>query len=336
MFSNFRLTAGLLGLALTAAAAQATEPTIDYSLEMKLTYTGTLYSSTDGVNWTKVEGAASPYYVPVEDAKKLFFCTKDESEPPPGQKEDITVPISDAVSLDMIWIKPGTFMMGSPKGELGRDDEDEARHQVTLSAGYWLGKYEVTQAQYEAIMGTNPSLFKGTDLPVGMVTWNDANEFCKKLTAIEKTAGRLPEGYIYSLPTEAQWEYACRAGTTTALNSGKNITNDYGVCPNMDEVGWYRYNSDSKPHPVGQKQPNAWGLYDMHGNIVEWCLDLYKEHYPTSPVTDPVELNTGDASRVSRGGSWGFDPLWCRSAARLPLEETAEDIGFRVALVPVK
>ncbi|MBO7525142.1 MAG: SUMF1/EgtB/PvdO family nonheme iron enzyme, partial [Verrucomicrobia bacterium] len=162
--------------------------------------------------------------------------------------ENYTFPLSEKVNLDMVWVEPGTFTMGSPEDELGRTS-NEIQHKVTLTHGFWLGKYEVAQSQYEAVMGTNPSRFKGrTDLPVGCVSWNNAMEFCEKLTAAEKEAGRLPEGYEYTLPTEAQWEYACRAGTTTAFNNGKNIPTEEQVwdepCPNLDEVGWYYYNRD--------------------------------------------------------------------------------------------
>ena len=252
-----------------------------------------------------------------------------------SETKDMTIPLSDRVNLDMIWIEPGTFTMGSPKDELGRDN-DEVQHQVTLTRGYWLGKYEVTQAQYEAVMGTNPSWYKGADLPLELVSWYDAMEFCAKLTAAAKAAGRLPEGYEYTLPTEAQWEYACRAGTITALNSGKNLS-DKEQCPEMDEVGWYWYNSNDKTHSVGQKLPNAWGLYDMHGNVQEWCLDWYGA-YPTSAVTDPTGPNTGK-KRVIRGNSWYGRAYGCRSAYRYsdnPSSDSYSDIGFRVALAPVK
>ena len=333
MFANQKLWAGLLGLVLTATVGQAAEPTIDYSLELKLTFTGVLYQSTDGVNWTVVEGATSPYYVPVEDAKKLFFCSKDELDQPPTSGDDFNTPLSEGVDLGMNWIEPGTFLMGSPEDELGRFD-DETQHQVTLTKGYWLGKYEVTQAQYEAVTGENPSKFIGADRPVEKVSWNDAMEFCKKLTEIEKAAGRLPEGYEYTLPTEAQWEYACRAGTTTALNSGKNLSSQ-NKCPEMDEVGWYKYNSDETTHPVGQKLPNAWGLYDMHGNVWEWCLDWYGA-YPTSSVTDPKGPSTG-SDRVVRGGSWNYYAYYCRSAYRNYGDPGYHgSIGFRVALAPVQ
>ena len=174
----------------------------------------------------------------------------------------------------MIWIEPGTFMMGSPEDELGRAFwyyfESETQHQVTLSRGYWLGKYEVTQAQYEAVTGENPSVcwYNGANRPVEWVNWFDAVNFCTRLTAMAKAAGRLPEGYEYTLPTEAQWEYACRAGTTTAFNNGTNIPSEEQQgwdepCPNLDKVGWYRFNSsyeynDEPTERVGQKQPKAW------------------------------------------------------------------------------
>ncbi|MBO4544642.1 MAG: formylglycine-generating enzyme family protein, partial [Verrucomicrobia bacterium] len=239
------------------------------------------------------------------------------------------------VNMDMIWIEPGTFMMGSPEDENGRD-YNETQHEVTLTRGYWIGKYEVTQAQYQAVMGTNPSYFNGADLPVEMVNWDEAKEFCEKLTEIEKAEGRLPEGYEYTLPTEAQWEYSCRGGMRSALNSGSNLTGSES-CPEMDEVGWYWYNADSTTHPVGQKQPNAYGVYDMHGSVLEWCLDRYEENYPTEPVTDPTGPSRG-SYHVIRGGSWGDAAHTCRSAYRdyCSPDESYANVGFRVALTPVQ
>ena len=262
------------------------------------------------------------------------FCGFRVALTPIPVNKDMTIPLSADVSLDMVWIEPGSFRMGSPEDELGRWD-DETQHQVTLTKGYWLGKYEVTQAQYETVMGTNPSNWKGADLPVEQVSWYDAMNFCEKLTEQERAAGRLPEGYEYTLPTEAQWEYACRAGTRSALNSGKNLSDEW-ECPEMDEVGWYWYNSDNKTHSVGQKQPNAWGLYDMHGNVFEWCLDWWGD-YPTSSVTDPKGASTG-SYRVMRGGCLNRDADRCRSASRL--DDSPDDYfidrGFRVALTPVE
>ncbi|MBO4545317.1 MAG: formylglycine-generating enzyme family protein, partial [Verrucomicrobia bacterium] len=272
----------LTTLALAGMTAQAEIPSLNYEIngnELIINYTGTLLQSADAIIWTEVTSASSPYKIALGN-KKQFFCAKGESG-----GENITIPLSDTVNLDMIWINPGTFMMGSPEDELGRSS-DETQHQVTLTKGYWLGKYEVTQSQYEAVMGSNPSGFKGADRPVEKVSWDNAMRFCAKLNAQEKAAGRLPEGYEYTLPTEAQWEYACRADTTTALNNGKNLTN-YRECSEIDEVGWYEWNSDKQTHSVGLKKPNAWGLYDMHGNVFEWCLDWYGD-YPSTAVANPT------------------------------------------------
>ena len=264
-----------------------------------------------------------------------------------GGNADFSTPISNTVNLDMVWIKPGTFMMGSPIGEIGRGmyvNTDETRHKVTLTKGYWLGKYEVTQAQYKAIMRENPSGFIDDNNPVENVSWFDATNFCAKLTAIEKAAGRLPAGYEYTLPTEAQWEYACRAGTTSAFNNGTDIPtwDQVGevLCPNLEPLAWYYYdrgtNDRGSSHPVGQKEPNAWGLYDMHGNVWEWCLDWYAD-YPTTAVTDPTGPSTGSV-RIRRGGSWFYAAALCRSAHRsavVPEANTDRFLGFRVALVLV-
>jgi formylglycine-generating enzyme required for sulfatase activity len=348
--SRYKNFAVFMGLALVAVSGQTAEPTIKYEVtgnELIVTYTGTLYQSEDAVSWTAVPNAASPYQVKMGN-KQLFFCSQGGGEVQPiVPGENFSTSLPGSVWLDMNWINPGTFIMGSPTDELGRGD-DETRHQVTLTKGYWLGKYEVTQAQYQAVMGKNPSSFKGADLPVEQVSWNDAMNFCSRLTAIEKAAGRLPRGYEYTLPTEAQWEYACRAGTTTAFNNGKNILKEEQIkdepCPNLDEVAWYRYNSDKKTHSVGQRKSNAWGLYDMHGNVVEWCLDWYDD-YPTSAVVDPE----GPAARVSygrvfRGGCWHNSnsssigtAAACRSACRCSNDPdfNYSVLGFRVALVPI-
>ena len=266
-----------------------------------------------------------------------------------GESVTSSVETDVELAMSMVWCPAGTFTMGSPSSELGRES-DETLHSVTISHGFWIGKYEVTQAQYRVVMGSNSSSFKGDNLPVEEVAWYDAMEFCQKLTEIERATGRLPENYAYTLPTEAQWEYACRAGTTTALNSGKNVTTaeDEGICDNLDEVGWYWMNGGKKnwnegkdpaicTHPGGQKKPNQWGIYDMHGNVWEWCLDWYGS-YPTSPVTDPKGPGTG-SYRVLRGGSWYYGADYCRSAYRgngRPSGNNLVNIGFRVALVPVQ
>ena len=234
--------------------------------------------------------------------------------------------------LEMVQIEPGTFIMGSPENELCRC-ADEKQHQVTLTKRFYLGKYPVTQKEYQAVMGNNPSHFKGDNLPVEKVSWYDAKRFCSKLNDLKRD--ELPAGYRFDLPTDAQWEYACRAGTTTALNNGLNLTSEDGRCLHLDEVAWYWKNSDRKTHPVGQKKPNAWGLYDMHGNVYEWCND-WKAGYPSRAVTDPTGPASG-SRRVIHGGSWYSTAQRCRSAGRRGSDPTYRcyDVGFRVALVRV-
>jgi formylglycine-generating enzyme required for sulfatase activity len=240
----------------------------------------------------------------------------------PSQGQGWTVP---ELNLEMAYIRPGTFTMGSPASESGRSNDEGPQTQVTLTKGYWLGKTKVTQAQWEALMGSNPSSFKGADRPVEQVSWNDAMEFCRKLTERGRSAGRLPEGYEYTLPTEAQWEYACRAGTPSP----------YGGDGNLDDMGWYSRNSGRTTHPVGQKLANAWGLYDMHGNVWEWCLD-WEGNYPGGAVRDPTGPASG-ISRVLRGGCWNRDAFGCRSAYRVWYDVgiSDDDLGFRLALSSV-
>ena len=260
----------------------------------------------------------------------------------------IAVNPEDAPVLEMIWCDPGIFEMGSPEEELGRG-ANETQHQVILSKGFWIGKYEVTQAQYAAIMGINPSVEKfghqygvGENYPVYGVRWKDATNFCAKLTVLEKDAGRLPDGYEYMLPTEAQWEYACRAGTVRAFNSEKNLSNEIR-CSNMNKVGWYLDNSDNQSHPVGERRVNNWWIYDMHGNVAEWCRDCcdYSAGVVTSTYVDGISdpLSTSGDYHIMRGGAWNSYPGECRSADRYyggePEEEGACTHGFRVALVQV-
>ncbi len=249
------------------------------------------------------------------------------------QQKEMTVALPHDVGLEMVKIQAGTFMMGSPIGkEFGRFDDAE-QHQVTLTKDYWLGKYPVTQAQWKAVMGNNPSYFNGENRPVEQVNWAEAKKFCDKLN--ELYAGLLPKDYKFDLSTEAQWEYACRAGTTTALNNGKDLTSGTGACYNLNEVAWYGENSNGETHAVGMKQPNVWGLYDMHGNVWEWCRDWYEHDYAKDP--EFLKGNTG-SYRVFRGGCWSINAWYCRSAYRGNLSPTNrhDDLGFRLALVPVQ
>ncbi len=234
---------------------------------------------------------------------------------------DKVVDLGGGVDMALVWIEPGTFMMGSPSGEDGRWSR-ETQHRVTLSKGFWMGKYEVTQAQWQQVMGSNPSNFKGVKNPVEQVSWDACQDFLRKLN------GKKGDG-SFRLPTEAEWEYACRAGTTTALNSGKALTSTSGSCRNLDAVAWYGKNSSSTTHPVGQKAPNAWGLYDMLGNVYEWCQDWHGGS--SGSATDPTGASSG-SYRVLRGGSWRYSAGFCRSAHRNAFEPTVRYnfVGFRV------
>jgi len=228
-----------------------------------------------------------------------------------------TLRLPGGATMEMIYVAPGSFTMGSPGslGSLGSEweggrDSDETQHRVTLTKGFWLGKYEVTQKQWESVMGRNPSDSKGEDLPVENVSWDDCQEFIRKVNAHLNCGARLP--------TEVEWEYACRAGTTGSY-AGTGI---------LDSMGWYRGNST---HSVGQKEPNAWGFYDMHGNVWEWCNDWY-DGYPSGDVTDPRGPASG-SYRVLRGGGMCYDARDCRSANRSGLYSgtCSGNFGFRLA-----
>ena len=248
----------------------------------------------------------------------VVFAEHLQSQPP---KE-----ITNSIGMKLVLIPKGKFMLGSPESEEDRDD-DETQHEVTISKDYYLGVHEVTQAQYEKVTGANPSYFQGDEIkgsssnhPVEQVSWEDAVEFCKKLSDLpeEKAAGR-----VYRLPTEAQWEYACRAGSKTAYSFGESSKS-------LGDYAWFDVNSQT--HPVGEKKANAWGLYDMHGNVLEWCSDWYGE-YPKDAVSDPRGPKEG-SRRVDRGGGWYYEAADCRSANRVGLDPSTHSIyfGFRVAL----
>ena len=293
-------------------------------------------------------------------------CSSGEG-PLPGKQWSL--PLSKENQLTLVWINPGTFQMGSPESEPGRHS-DEQQFQVTLSHGYWLGATEVTVAQWRDVMGTDlrghlrkviqdDTLYEfagrkrtirdfmnmspdgdigrylaneDDTLPMYFTSWNDAMEFCGKLTLREQAAGRLPRDYKYMLPTEAQWEYAARAGNTGALTGP------------ADDIGWYGANSTQEysgkslgktiagPRTAGVKQPNAWGLHDIAGNLWEWCLDFYGP-YPLGSVTDPTGPAAG-TTRVNRGGSWGSAVASLRPANRAanPQAEASAWRGFRLAL----
>lgn len=314
------------------------------------------------------------------------------------QQEGSAFTINDpyGLNLTMRWCPAGTFTMGSPTMEEGRYD-NERQHQVSLTKGFWLGETEVTQGQWKKLMdgetvvdlarkglqddteymiaGKKQTLreFWGMsrdgnpmnrcgdlkdNVPVYHVSWNEATEFCRRLTQRERAKGLIPDGYEYRLPTEAEWEYACRAGTTAALPNGRDIRIlGANNAPALDDISWYAGNSSEgfdgrgldtsgwpeKQYPGGRacardvkgKQANRWGLYDMIGNVWEWCNDWYGD-YPYGSVTDPTGSSAGGACRVDRGGGWGSGARRCRSASRVGGEPGCRggDLGFRVALAP--
>ncbi len=239
-----------------------------------------------------------------------------------GTKAQMTLDLGGGVRMEMVYIKPGTFTMGGTESPTeGWQADERPEHKVTITKGFYLGKYEVTQAQWEAVMGSNPSKWKGPDLPVEQVSWEDCPGFLKKLN--EKAKNSL-KGRMASLPTEAQWEYACRAGTKTRWSFGDND----GA---LGEYAWHDKNSGQQTHAVGQKKPNAWGLYDMHGNVWEWCQD-WNGPYARDAV-DPTGPASGER-RCLRGGSWSLESKHCRVAFRAsnPAAYRNSDNGFRVAL----
>jgi formylglycine-generating enzyme required for sulfatase activity len=229
--------------------------------------------------------------------------------------------IENSIGMKLVLIRPGRFLRGSPASEPGHRLREEPRREIVITRAFYIGVYEVTQAEYEKVTHHNPSYFSrhgpgkdkvaGEDtsrFPVESITWDDAREFCSKLSQLdaERRSGR-----VYRLPTEAEWEYACRAGTTSSYSF-------VGDARELGDHAWYNKNDGGKTHAVGQKKPNAWGLYDMHGNVWEWCADAFDwKFYRDGPATDP--LCTGATQeRVLRGGGWGEhgNPDWCRSAAR--------------------
>jgi len=222
-----------------------------------------------------------------------------------------------------VWIDPGEFQMGSPLTDPERFG-GENLHTVMLTQGFWLGDHETTQAEYEAVTGINPSYFKGKERPVEQVSWYDAVEYCRKLTELERAAGRITAQQAYRLPREAEWEYAARAGTTGPR---------YGE---MDAIGWYQANAGGETHPVMLKQPNAWGLYDMLGNVMEWCSD-WRGGDLVGVETDPAGPVSG-SSRVLRGGAYEFGARYCRASIRTSYAPGTRslDFGFRPALSSVQ
>ncbi|MEY2911457.1 MAG: hypothetical protein RLZZ184_766, partial [Cyanobacteriota bacterium] len=238
-----------------------------------------------------------------------------------------TEELGNGVLLEMVQIPAGKFMMGSQENEQGIESNEKPQHQVTVTS-FWMAKYPLTQAQYQAIIGTSPSRFKGNNRPVENVSWNDAIAFCEKLS--QRT------GKGYRLPSESEWEYACRAGTTTPFYFGETITPElvnyngnhpYAAAPK----GQYR----GQTTDVGIFPPNAFGLYDMHGNVWEWCLDDWHDNYINAPRNSTSWKSKNSRWKLLRGGSWFYRASYSRSANRFKLsrENTYSHVGFRVVVV---
>jgi formylglycine-generating enzyme required for sulfatase activity len=253
----------------------------------------------------------------------------------------VLAPVVFRPQANMVYIPPGTFLMGSPEDEEDRISNEGPQTQVTLTKGFWMGKYEVRQGEYLAVMGNNPSYFYsvkeetdyGTDpnRPVESVSWEDAVAYCEALTQQERAAGRIANDYSYRLPAEAEWEYACRAGTSTRFSYGDDP--DYSE---LADYAWFDENSGRMTHPAGEKLPNPWGLYDMHGNVYEWCYGFADWYLPGGTLTDPLM----SAEPRFRGGSVWY-PRWvCRSADRccdgFPDVMTTKTTGFRIVLSRVR
>ena len=242
-------------------------------------------------------------------------AVSESTEPTPSQQSEVEPEASqtpllssnqktstNSIGMEFVLIPAGEFKMGSPSGEDGRYNNEGPLHTVNIEKTYYLGKYEVTQKQWREVMGTNPSHFTGDNLPVEKVSWNDAQKFIKKLNQKEGTDK-------YRLPSDAEWEYAARAGTTTRYSFGDSESN-------LSEYAWYDDNSGDKTHTVGQKKPNSWGLYDMHGNVYEWVQDDWHGNYYGAPSDGSAWESGGYSTRVYRGGSWRFLARHCRSAVR--------------------
>jgi len=249
--------------------------------------------------------------VPKQPAPKVAAISPDATKPKVIKKKKI----KNSFGMEFVYIPPGTFMMGSPSNEKDRDN-DEKQYRATLTRGFYMQTTEVTQGQWKAVMGYKRSHFRDDNKPAARVSWNDAQKLIQKLNKQEGSDK-------YRLPTEAEWEYACRAGSTTRFFFGDDDSS-------LRKYAWYGSISGGRTHRVAQKKPNDWSLYDMHGNVWEWCQD-WKGNYPSGSVTDP-KGPSGGTSRILRGGSWGYGPKLTRSANRNGGDPYSRnvDMGFRL------
>lgn len=303
-------------------------------LELHL-YAGVAITGVAGSNYviqattdpTQTNSWTSLAFLQMPATNYLFV---DTSRPAQGNRFYRALPQSPPTN--MVFIAPDTFIMGSPTNEVDRNVNEGPQTKVILSRGYWIGKYEVTQGDYLEVTGTNPSVFPGDlNRPVSSVSWPDATNYCWLLTQRELTANRIPAGSQYRLPTEAEWEYAARAGTSTRFGYGDDP--DYA---SLSNYAWHFMNGGLTVHTVGRKLPNPWGLYDMTGNVWEWCQD-WLGPLPGVTVIDPTGPPSNSIGwKVIRGGGYDFGPGDCRSARRYfygshpALNDS--NLGFRVVM----
>jgi formylglycine-generating enzyme required for sulfatase activity len=329
-------------LAHLGLASAQTPAELDLQLYAGLTITGavgTVYSVEYVTDLAETNNASAWRCLEFLQLPASPYLWADKSTPATGNRFYRAVEF--AAPTNLVFIPPGTFRMGSPTNEVDREESEGPQTAVTISRGFWMGKYEVTQGEYLSLMNTNPSYFTTNDWygnpitpdqnrPVETVSWFDATNYCAQLTQRERAAGRIATNSVYRLPTEAEWEYACRAWTSTRFSYG----DDLGYT-NLTNYAWYMDNSGDATQPVGQKLPNPWGLYDMHGNVWEWCQD-YLGTYPGGIAVDPQGPVT-DSERLSRGGAWAHNVKNCRLARRVlgcPGFSCNGVIGFRVVLAP--
>jgi formylglycine-generating enzyme required for sulfatase activity len=301
-------------------------PRSEDSGEITLTISGpsgvySLLISQDLANWSATA-----------TAKITAGLVSVTNSPPPGANELFYKAALFVPPTNMVYVAPNAFVMGSPTNELHRQANEGPQTTVTLTRSYWIGKFEVTQGEYLSVTGTNPTYFSGDlNRPVSSVSWPDATNYCALLTARELAAGRIPFGTRFRLPTEAEWECAARAGTTTRFSYGDDA--DY---LQIGDHAWYYGNADLTVHPVGQKLPNPWGLYDIEGNVWEWTQD-WLGPLPGGSITDPQGAPSNDIGwKVIRGGGYDFSESDCRSARRYFFGNhpalTDSNLGLRVVL----
>jgi formylglycine-generating enzyme required for sulfatase activity len=317
-------------------AVAQTPPELDLQLYAGLTITGTVgavYSVEYVTDVAQTNNSSAWRCLEFLQLPASPYLWADKSAPATGKR--FYRALAFTAPTNMVFIPPGTFRMGSPTKEVDRSSAYEGpQTDVTISRGFWMGKYEVTQGEYLAVMGSNPSLFAGDpNRPAEQVTWSDATNYCGRLTRQERGVGRIATDSVYRLPTEAEWEYACRAWTSTRFSYG----DDPGYT-NLTNYAWYYDNSGVVWHPVGQKRPNPWGLYDMHGNVWEWCQDWFGD-YAGGFALDPQGPATGWGHVVRGGGwrGWAYHPGLCRSASRIGIGNDPGGQpydGFRVVLAP--